>query len=100
MGSIPIVNRWTPTLPKTGNYDVYDWRSTQPDSGWVLDVCTNYGKAFRRDANAHLKDLLKEKKIAEDDERHGQDEIQKLTDRHIAEIDKLLQIKEAELMAV
>lgn len=54
----------------------------------------------RRDANAQLKDLLKEKKVAEDDERRGQDEIQKLTDRHIAEIDKLLQIKEAELMAI
>ena len=55
---------------------------------------------IRRDANAHLKELLKEKKIAEDDERRGQDEIQKLTDRHIAEIDKMLQIKEAELMVV
>jgi ribosome recycling factor len=55
---------------------------------------------IRRDANAHLKDLLKEKKIAEDEERRGQDDIQKLTDRYIAEIDKLLQAKEAELMAV
>ncbi len=55
---------------------------------------------IRRDANAHLKELLKEKKVAEDDERRGQDEIQKLTDRHIAEIDKMLQIKEVELMAV
>jgi len=55
---------------------------------------------IRRDANVHMKDLLKEKKIAEDDERRGQDEIQKLTDRHIAEIDKLLQTKEAELMAI
>ena len=55
---------------------------------------------IRRDANAHLKDLLKEKKIAEDEERRGQDDIQKLTDRYIAEIDKLLQVKEAELMAV
>jgi ribosome recycling factor len=55
---------------------------------------------IRRDANTHLKDLLKEKDIAEDDERRGQDEIQKITDRHIAEIDKLLQIKEAELMAI
>jgi ribosome recycling factor len=55
---------------------------------------------IRRDANAHLKDLLKEKKIAEDDERRGQDEIQKLTDRHIAEIDRLLQTKETELMAI
>ncbi|MDO8436737.1 MAG: ribosome recycling factor [Nitrosomonadaceae bacterium] len=55
---------------------------------------------IRRDANAHLKELLKEKKVAEDDERRGQDEIQKLTDRHITEIDKMLQIKETELMAV
>tara|TARA_Y100001936_G_scaffold253998_1_gene323342 strand:- start:245 stop:802 length:558 start_codon:yes stop_codon:yes gene_type:complete len=55
---------------------------------------------IRRDANANLKIILKEKKIAEDDERRGQDEIQKLTNHHIAEIDKLLQAKEVELMAV
>jgi ribosome recycling factor len=55
---------------------------------------------IRRDANTHLKDLLKEKKIAEDEERRGQDEIQKLTDRYISEIDKTLQAKEAELMAI
>ena len=54
----------------------------------------------RRDANTQLKDLLKKKSIAEDDERRAQDDIQKLTDRHIAEIDKALQTKEAELMAV
>ena len=55
---------------------------------------------IRRDANAHLKQMLKEKKIAEDDERRGQDEIQKLTNHHISEIDKTLQAKEVELMAV
>jgi len=55
---------------------------------------------IRRDANAHLKELLKEKKIAEDEERRGQDEIQKLTDRYITEIQKVLQTKEAELMAI
>lgn len=54
----------------------------------------------RRDANTQLKDLLKKKSIAEDEERRAQDEIQKLTDRHIADIDKALQVKEAELMAV
>ena len=54
----------------------------------------------RRDANHHLKDLLKQKKVAEDEERRAQDEVQKLTDRYIAEIDKLLQVKEADLMAV
>jgi ribosome recycling factor len=55
---------------------------------------------IRRDANTHLKELLKEKKVAEDDERRGQDDIQKLTDRYIAEIDKQLHAKEADLMAV
>src|SRR5262245_9677941 len=54
----------------------------------------------RRDANHHLKDLLKQKKVAEDEERRAQDDVQKLTDRFIAEIDKLLQQKEADLMAV
>ena len=54
----------------------------------------------RRDAIHHLKDLLKQKKIAEDEERRAQDDIQKLTDRHIGEIDKLLQSKEADLMAI
>lgn len=55
---------------------------------------------IRRDANAHLKELLKNKQISEDDERRGQDDIQKLTDRYINEIEKVLQVKEAELMAV
>lgn len=55
---------------------------------------------LRRDANTHLKDLLKDKKVSEDDERRGQDDIQKLTDRHIAEVDKMLAAKEAELLAV
>ena len=54
----------------------------------------------RRDANAELKALLKDKKVAEDDERRGQDDVQKLTDRFIAEIDKVFQVKEAELLAV
>lgn len=54
----------------------------------------------RRDAIHHLKDLLKQKKVAEDEERRAQDDIQKLTDRHIGEIDKMLQAKEADLMAV
>ncbi len=55
---------------------------------------------IRRDANAHLKELIKSKEISEDDERRGQDDIQKLTDRYITEIDKVLQVKETELMAV
>ena len=54
----------------------------------------------RRDANSMLKDLLKEKDISEDDERFGGEEIQKLTDRHIAEVEKELKAKEEDLMAV
>jgi ribosome recycling factor len=55
---------------------------------------------IRRDANAHFKDLLKDKEISEDDDRRAQDEIQKLTDRYVAEVDKMLQVKETELMAI
>ena len=54
----------------------------------------------RRDAIQQLKDLLKQKKVAEDEERRAQDDVQKLTDRHIADIDKLLQQKESDQMAV
>ncbi|MHB1291805.1 MAG: ribosome recycling factor [Sulfuricella sp.] len=54
----------------------------------------------RRDANATLKELLKDKAISEDDERRSQEEIQKLTDRYIAEVDKTLQAKETDLMEI
>jgi len=53
---------------------------------------------LRRDANQHLKDAVKDKTISEDDDRRAQEDIQKLTDRNIAEIDKLLAQKEQELM--
>lgn len=54
----------------------------------------------RRDANNHLKELLKQKKVAEDDERRAQDEVQKLTDRYVAEVEKAIAAKEAELLVV
>jgi ribosome recycling factor len=54
----------------------------------------------RRDANGEFKSLLKDKDITEDDEHRGQDDIQKLTDKYVAEIDKALQVKEAELLVV
>jgi ribosome recycling factor len=54
----------------------------------------------RRDSNDALKKLMKDKEISEDDERRAQDEIQKLTDRYVIEVDKMLQTKEAELLAV
>jgi ribosome recycling factor len=54
----------------------------------------------RRDANEQLKKLLKDKEVGEDEERRAQDEVQKLTDRFVTEIDKALQVKEADLLAV
>lgn len=55
---------------------------------------------IRRDANNNFKDLLKDKDITEDDERRAQDEIQKLTDKNVKEIDEILAHKETDLMAV
>ena len=55
---------------------------------------------IRRDALAQLKDLVKEKEISEDEERRAADEIQKLTDKFVADVDKALDAKEADLMAV
>jgi ribosome recycling factor len=55
---------------------------------------------IRRDAIAHLKEALKKHEISEDDERRAQDEIQKLTDKNVAEVDKQLAEKEKDLMAV
>ncbi|HBA08872.1 MAG: ribosome-recycling factor [Methylotenera sp.] len=54
----------------------------------------------RRDANDALKKLVKDKAISEDDERRAQDEVQKATDKAVAEVDKMLQVKETDLMAV
>ncbi|MDI1258806.1 ribosome recycling factor [Aquabacterium sp.] len=55
---------------------------------------------LRRDANEQAKRLLKDKEVTEDDDRRSQDEVQKLTDRVIIEVDKLVQAKEAEILAV
>ncbi len=55
---------------------------------------------IRRDANGDLKDFLKEKEISEDEERWGQEEIQKLTDQYIKKIDQLLDAKEADLREI
>ena len=55
---------------------------------------------IRRDANHSFKELLKEKEITEDDERRAEDEIQKLTDAKVAEVDKVLEDKEADLMEI
>ena len=57
-------------------------------------------RSLRRDANEHLKKLLKDKEVSEDDERRAQDDVQKLTDKSIAEVEKLLAVKEAEILAV
>jgi ribosome recycling factor len=55
---------------------------------------------LRREANETLKKLVKDKEISEDEDRRGQDDVQKLTDRYVAEIDKLVAQKEAEIMTV
>jgi len=54
----------------------------------------------RRDANDSLKKMLKDKEISEDDERRAQDDVQKVTDFHISEIDKLIELKEKDLLAI
>ena len=64
------------------------------------EECKVAVRNVRRDANEHLKRLLKDKEITEDEERRSLDELQKLTDRTIAEIDRLVSAKEAEIMAV
>jgi ribosome recycling factor len=55
---------------------------------------------IRRDANSELKEMVKEKMISEDDERRGQELIQKLTDKYVKEVDQVLEEKEADLMAI
>lgn len=55
---------------------------------------------IRRDANSQLKDFLKEKELSEDDVRRGETQIQQLTDRFVAEVDKLVAAKERELMEI
>jgi ribosome recycling factor len=57
-------------------------------------------RSLRRDANDHLKKLLKDKAVSEDEERRAQDEVQKLTDKSVAEVEKMLSVKEAEIMSV
>ncbi len=55
---------------------------------------------IRRDANSDFKELLKEKEISEDDERRASDRIQKLTDQYVDEVEKLVEVKETELMEI
>jgi len=55
---------------------------------------------IRRDANHHLKELLKEKDITEDEDRRAEERVQKLTDKWVSEVDKLLAAKEEELLTV
>ena len=55
---------------------------------------------IRRDANAEIKEALKEKQISEDEARGAEEKIQKLTDQHVKEVEKLLEVKEADLMSI
>ena len=64
------------------------------------EECKIAVRNLRREANDQLKKLLKDKAISEDDERRAQEEVQRLTDRVVAEVDRLVQAKESEIMAV
>jgi ribosome recycling factor len=64
------------------------------------EECKIAVRNVRRDANEHLKKLLKDKQVTEDEERRAQDEVQRLTDGVVAEIDRLVHAKEAEVLAV
>jgi ribosome recycling factor len=64
------------------------------------EECKSAVRNIRRDANEHSKKLLKDKEIGEDDERRFLDEMQRLTDRMVAEVDRLVQAKEGEILAV
>lgn len=64
------------------------------------EECKVAVRNLRREANEQLKKLLKEKAVSEDDERRAQDEVQRLTDRVVAEVDRLVQSKEGEILAV
>jgi ribosome recycling factor len=55
---------------------------------------------IRRDANSHIKDLVKDKQISEDDQRRAETEIQQLTDQHVARVDEMVSVKENELMEI
>ncbi len=55
---------------------------------------------IRRDANSHVKDLLKEKEVTEDDSRRAEDDIQKITDKYVTQVDELLGVKEKDLMEI
>jgi ribosome recycling factor len=83
-----------PTLTEERRKDLIKVVRTESESAKVAI------RNIRRDANDSLKKLIKEKEISEDDERRSQDEVQKITDKFIAEIDKLLQTKESELLAI
>jgi ribosome recycling factor len=64
------------------------------------EECKVAVRNVRRDANEHLKKLLKDKDVSEDDERRAQDEVQRLTNNVVAEIDRLVHAKEVEILAV
>ena len=64
------------------------------------EECKVAVRNIRRDANEHLKKLLKDKDVSEDEERRAQDEVQRLTNNVVAEIDRLVHAKEAEILAV
>ena len=92
-------------LVRTGSpYAVAPGRVLKPSDATAYKVYTPFYKGWRahgwRAPAVTPKKSLKEKEMSEDDERRSQEEVQKITDKFIAEIDKLLQLKESELLAI
>ena len=83
-----------PMLPEERRKDLIKVVRAEAEDGRVAL------RNVRRDANNEFKNLLKDKEISEDDARRGEDAIQKLTDKSVAEVDKILAAKETDLMAV
>ena len=89
-------------LSQVANVTLVDARTigVQPWEKKMVSVVEKAIRNLRRDANNHVKEELKAKTISEDDARGAQDDMQKLTDRHIVEIDRMVTQKEAEIMTV
>lgn len=90
----PVIRVPMPALTEERRRDLIKLVKTEGEAAKVAV------RNVRRDANDQFKKLLKDKVISEDDERRAQDEVQKLTDKFIAEVDKALVAKETDLMAV
>ena len=90
----PVIRVPLPALTEQRRKDLAKVARHEAENGRVAV------RNIRRDANSDLKAALKDKQISEDEEKRGQDQVQKITDQHIKEIDALLEAKEKDLLAI